>query len=247
MSLWRRASRASAVPEIELKEIPRLCCSLGPGRRWSSDEKPLQLRLTLLQGRLVDLDLMESATDFGILLSIHTTVLIEFYRFVCHGRLHAFLCHHPQGSDITGSRSNAGRQQTRDHPPIGEGSPAARTGEALAVCCLWIIPSTLIQDFVRSACPPSAAVRALSRATVAACAPCTSIMSRASDSSSAPSGMIIISSIAASGEAPFSQVNSLEPSKHDECRQDQPDQDRNDNWRSDPGSHHARPPSGISG
>jgi hypothetical protein len=77
----------------ELKEIPRLRCGLGPGRRRSGDKKLLQLHLTLLQGRLIDLDLMEPSTDFGSLLSIHATVLIEFYRFVCHGHLHALLCH----------------------------------------------------------------------------------------------------------------------------------------------------------
>ena len=74
-------------------------------------------------------------------------------------------------------------------------------GEALAACCFWIIPSTLIQDLARTTCPPSAAERALSRATVAASVPCTSIMSRASDGSSARSVVTVISSIAASSEA----------------------------------------------
>jgi hypothetical protein len=48
-----------------------------------------------------------------------------------------------------------------------------------------MIPSTRIQDLACGLCPASAAVRALSRATIAASAPCTSIMSRASDCSSA--------------------------------------------------------------
>jgi len=72
--------------------------------------------------------------------------------------------------------------------------------DALPVCCLWIIPSTLIQDFACGICAASAAARALRRATAAASGPCTSIMSQASDSSSAPSVMTIASSIAASGE-----------------------------------------------
>ena len=74
-------------------------------------------------------------------------------------------------------------------------------GIALPARRFWISPSTLIQNFARSLCPPSAAARALFRATVAASAPCTSIMSRASDGSSAPSVMTVASSIAASGEA----------------------------------------------
>src|SRR5207249_9676015 len=45
--------------------------------------------------------------------------------------------------------------------------PAPRDGIALPACCLWISPSTLIQKFARSLCPPSAAARALFRATVA--------------------------------------------------------------------------------
>ena len=73
-------------------------------------------------------------------------------------------------------------------------------GGALAACWLWIIPSTLIQDFARSTCLPSAAARAFARATVAASAPCTSIMSRASDGSAALSVMTV-SSVAASSEA----------------------------------------------
>ncbi len=68
-------------------------------------------------------------------------------------------------------------------------------------CCRWIIPSTLIQDFARSACPLSAAARALSRATVAASVLCTSIMSRASAESSVPSAMTVTSLIVASSEA----------------------------------------------
>jgi hypothetical protein len=43
-------------------------------------------------------------------------------------------------------------------------------------------------------------------------------MSRASDGSSAPSVMTVASSIAASGDAPFSWENSMERSKRDECR-----------------------------
>ena len=83
----------------------------------------------------------------------------------------------------------------------GSELPSPRGGIALPACCLWISPSTLIQNFARSLCPPSAAARALFRATVAAFAPCTSIMSRASDGSSAPSVMTVASPIAASGEA----------------------------------------------
>ena len=83
----------------------------------------------------------------------------------------------------------------------GSELPSPRGGIALPACCLWISPSTLIQNFARSLCPPSAAARALFRATLAASAPCTSIMSRASDGSSAPSVMTVASSIAASGEA----------------------------------------------
>jgi transposase InsO family protein len=41
--------------------------------------------------------------------------------------------------------------------------------------------------------------------------------------------------------------SSMERSKRNECRQAQADQDWNDNWRNDPGSNHARPPSGIAG
>jgi hypothetical protein len=56
----------------------------------------------------------------------------------------------------------------------------------------------------------------------------------AGEGSSAPSVMTVTSSVAASGEAAFSRVNSLERSGHDESRQAQADQDRNDNWRSGP-------------
>lgn len=105
---------------------------------------------------------------------------------------------------------------------------------AVRFCCRWIIPSTLIQDFARSACPPSAAARALSRAIVAASVPCTSIMSQASAELSAPSAMTVTSLIVAFSEAASFPGNSMERLKHDQCRQKaQADQDRNDNWQND--------------
>lgn len=46
--------------------------------------------------------------------------------------------------------------------------------------------------------------------------------------------------------AALSRMCSMKCLKHDECSQAQADQDRNDDWRNDPGPDHARPPSAIS-
>jgi hypothetical protein len=82
---------AARVPSVggaseELNEISRLLCRLDQSFGRSSDEKFLKLLLTLLQGRLVSLDLVEPASNLRILLGMHAAVLVEFYGLVRHGR-----------------------------------------------------------------------------------------------------------------------------------------------------------------
>jgi hypothetical protein len=63
-----------------------LCLDRGlrPGLRRSGQEKNLEFFLTMSQGRLIGLNLLEVPTNFGRFLSGHAAVLVEVNRVVRH-------------------------------------------------------------------------------------------------------------------------------------------------------------------
>src|SRR3954454_18119227 len=66
-------------------QVARLLGRLLPGRRGCGEEVPLQLRLALLQGRPLGLDLGAEPADLGRLLGGHAAVLVEHdRRIVAH-------------------------------------------------------------------------------------------------------------------------------------------------------------------
>jgi hypothetical protein len=61
----------------ELDQISRLCCSLGPSRRWSRNGMTLEFFVAASQDRLIGLDLEEAPADFRRSLCGHAAMLVD--------------------------------------------------------------------------------------------------------------------------------------------------------------------------
>jgi hypothetical protein len=79
ISSWRRGfPRLGRLTEKQ-DQISRLCCSLGPRRRRSSEGVPLEFLLAALQGCLIGLNLVEAPANFSRFLSGHAAMFVKFH------------------------------------------------------------------------------------------------------------------------------------------------------------------------
>src|SRR3954471_19303087 len=142
-------------------QVARLLGRLLPGRRGRGEEVPLQLRLALLQGRPLGLDLGAEPADLGRLLGGHAAVLVEHDRRIVAHVGPSSPASSPETSTSRLSRSRTSRSSAWRSMARSESAswPAATTS---STCTRYLVrvhsARSIIASSSRSACRRSTGI-----------------------------------------------------------------------------------------